>query len=787
MHIRRGFTKASVRAVSLGLTLVTLIATALVVPPPQTASAAVSNTMLSADLSFFRPGNIISNEVFFDSATMTSQQVDTFFRSKVGSCQDGSTCLKDFRQSTTDRAADDYCSAYLGAVNESASEIVAKVAVSCAINPQVLIVMLQKEQGLVTDRAPGTGQFLKAMGQGCPDTAACDSKYLGFFNQVYGAARQMQIYSENRYFTYYQPGKTWNVRYDTEVSCGTSPVYIENQATANLYYYTPYQPNAASLRAGYGEGDGCSSYGNRNFYNYFTDWFGSTQVARLTLVKLATDATVWMINNGRRWHVANGEDYGELARIFGAASIVPGSYITAAQYSGDTGAILRDAISGEISLLQEGQRHRLVSCEAVADMGGSCAAPVDVAPGLINRAPAGSAVGDFFRVRGGDAWGRFEDGREVMPLYNVAAARAMVGDVRSTPYAPYLNSDVYAASPKKSLRFAPAQLVRSSDNPQVYLTLDFDKIVRVPSWDSVADYNRGPGDLAVVPASGLSGYTAAGTVSPLLACAQTTYLPAEGWLTRISDPSRTGVTPMTGSNDTCAQFSVRPGAIAGDVAVKTADDAEVAVIEGGALRPALTWSALLAHNGGAAPTVTTLSGGIRTSLPAGAPIVTGLVVKSTSSPELSWGGDKRLSWIPTVGLAQDLGIVLDYRTVPDAQAATLSKGAPMTSWIRCADVLYFGAEKRLWPVSANAARGFVPTDLEAGACGALSRESTTALGVVATKVAGAADVFIARDGALRRVTSWSALVALNGGTAPRVFTISREAAAAMPNGAPISG
>ena len=54
------------------------------------------------------------------------------------------------------------------------------------------------------------------------------------------------------------------------------PCYIQNQATANLYYYTPYQPNAAALRAGYGEGDGCSAYGNRNFYQYFTDWFGST-------------------------------------------------------------------------------------------------------------------------------------------------------------------------------------------------------------------------------------------------------------------------------------------------------------------------------------------------------------------------------------------------------------------------------------------------------------------------------------------------------------------------------
>ncbi|MFF8188112.1 hypothetical protein ACF044_12745 [Microbacterium sp. NPDC016588] len=771
----------------MSLAVVALIVVGVVVPRPQSASAVSGNLVLSADLSQFRPGNIISNEVFFDSGTMSAAQIDTFLRSKVSSCASGSVCLKDFRQTTPDRAADSYCSAYAGAANETAGAILAKVATACGINPQVLIVMLEKEQGLVTARAPGSRAYTSAMGQGCPDTAACDARYYGFFNQVYGAARQMQIYTAGRFFTYYAPGKSWYIRYDTELSCGSSPVFIENQATANLYYYTPYQPNAAALRAGYGEGDGCSAYGNRNFYNYFTDWFGSTQVARLTLVKLASDATVWMINGGRRWHVANGEDYGELARVFGPASTVPSAYITAAQYSGDTGAVLRNSATGDISLIQDGRRHRLPTCEVVADLGGSCSAPVDVASGLVNRAPAGPDVGVFFRLRGADTWGRFETGREVTPLYNVAAARALAGDVRSTPYAPYLNSDLYAASSKRPVKFAPAQLVRSTDDAQVYLTLDFDKIVRVPSWDSVADYNRGPADLAVVAASDLSGYTASGTVSPLLSCAGTTYLPAAGWITRIADAARTGITPMSGTGDTCAQFSVRDGSIVGDVAVKTADSPEVAVLEGGTRRAALTWSALVAHNGGAAPTVTTLSAGIRQSVPAGAPIVTGMVVKSGSSPELLWGGDARVSWIPTAGLAKDLGITLDYRVLPDAQAALQTRGATLSSWIRCADTVSFGAEGRLWTVSADASRGFTPTDLEAGACAALTRSTGSALGLVAVKVDGAADVFVARNGALRHVTSWGALVALNGGSAPRIFTVSREAVAAMPAGDPISG
>ena len=247
-------------------------------PVGSAANASVgAGVVKTADLSQFQPGNIVSDAVFFDSSTMSAGQIQDFLNGKVRSCQSGYTCLKDFRQTTSSRAASAYCNGYSGASNESAATIIYKVAVSCGINPQALLVILQKEQGLVTHTWPSDWRYTIAMGQGCPDTSGCDTTYYGFQNQVYGAARQFKIYAEGRYFTWYAPGRTWNILYNPNSGCGSSPVYIQNKATAGLYYYTPYQPNAAALRAGYGEGDGCSAYGNRNFYNYFTDWFGSTQ------------------------------------------------------------------------------------------------------------------------------------------------------------------------------------------------------------------------------------------------------------------------------------------------------------------------------------------------------------------------------------------------------------------------------------------------------------------------------------------------------------------------------
>ena len=64
--------------------------------------------------------------------------------------------------------------------------------------------------------------------------------------------------------------------YNPSAACGAKTITIANKATASLYYYTPYQPNAAALAAGWGIGDCCSAYGNRNFFLYFTTWFGST-------------------------------------------------------------------------------------------------------------------------------------------------------------------------------------------------------------------------------------------------------------------------------------------------------------------------------------------------------------------------------------------------------------------------------------------------------------------------------------------------------------------------------
>ena len=111
--------------------------------------------------------------------------------------------------------------------------------------------LLQKEQSLLT--APSASGYAKATGYACPDTAACDKKYLGFFNQVYRAAWQFREYTLHPDEWRYRIG-AMPIQYHPNAACGASTVRIVNQATANLYNYTPYQPNARDPRQPEGSG-----------------------------------------------------------------------------------------------------------------------------------------------------------------------------------------------------------------------------------------------------------------------------------------------------------------------------------------------------------------------------------------------------------------------------------------------------------------------------------------------------------------------------------------------------
>jgi len=240
--------------------------------------AVAPNAGAATGLEGFDPGNLISDEAFFDPETMDEEEIAAFIAGRGASCQpnpDGTPCLKDYRSDTPAMPDSPYCRALVAIAGDSAAGMITRVAGACGINPQVLLVLLQKEQGFLT--ATGAGltpqKYSRALGAGCPDFGTCDPTTATFFLQLYSAGERFQKYRVLSGSYTFQANSWEEIGYHPDSACGKARVFVQNQATAGLYNYTPYVPNEASLAAVAGTGDACSAYGNRNFYRYMKTWF----------------------------------------------------------------------------------------------------------------------------------------------------------------------------------------------------------------------------------------------------------------------------------------------------------------------------------------------------------------------------------------------------------------------------------------------------------------------------------------------------------------------------------
>lgn len=267
----------------------------------------------------FNPSLLIPDEAFGDVGTFGSAAGIQKFLEQRGSLlantsQDFLTKLKE--PDTLTKAALEDPNPNLGRLR-TAAELIYDAAVSKGLNPQVILVMLQKEQSLVT----GSGNNLqnrldRAVGFGCPDYEGCGDIFLGFYRQLFGsfdssgsrwlgaAASLMKSFrtevngirvgrgpgvdANNQ--TFGRPIARTARKGDTIVLDNTlggfdgvqatQTVTLGNFATAALYRYTPHVFN-----------------GNYNFWKYYTQWF---KYPNGTVIQLLNSPTLYVIDNGAK-------------------------------------------------------------------------------------------------------------------------------------------------------------------------------------------------------------------------------------------------------------------------------------------------------------------------------------------------------------------------------------------------------------------------------------------------------------------------------------------------------
>jgi hypothetical protein len=572
----------------------------------------------------FNAGNIISDALFFDGGAMSASQVQSFLNERVPSCRAGYTCLKDYRQSTPNRAAEaGRCGAYTGAANESAATIIQRVGAACGISQKALIVLLEKEQSLISDTWPSDRQYRSATGYGCPDTAACDSLYYGFFNQVYMAALQFKRYAANPTGWNHIAGRVNNIRYHPNASCGTGSVFIQNQATAGLYNYTPYQPNAAALSSLYGTGDGCSAYGNRNFWRIFTDWFGST-TAGSSLIRTASNATVYLTSGSFKYPVPS---LAILTALFplGNVAFVSQSQLDRFETRQAVGRVIRSS-NGTIYFFDAGIKLPFSSCDQVVDYGGTCAADgyVQLADAQIAAFVTGPAMRPVLGTTDGARY-YVNDGTKREILDNQSQAEAGIpagynvlteGAVSALSFAtPVVRESVFARQRGVSTYFFLGGGGKRAVETSVHA------IAGLPSRAAGSLRAESLGILPTRTPAFTGIVRAAGTTTNSVLASDGRYDWAAGGL-----GATTGFTEV--SQAFLDSYALK-GSIAAGSAIKTASHATVYMVMADKILPIGSWDALIALSAGKTPTITAVPNSLVAALPKGpVALTTGTLVRT---------------------------------------------------------------------------------------------------------------------------------------------------------------
>lgn len=192
------------------------------------ASASYSQEVVlgAQTVPIFSPSFVMSDDTFSSTRAFPNEEAVQAYLQSSGSF------LKDY--TVNGRRASYWIFAAARGVSSS------KYGVTPQLNPGVIIAYLQKEQSLISTRTYDVERdperkLSAAMGYGCPDTAACDSTYFGFVNQVNWGAYQLQynfnIATTNK--TQYRVGAT-------VATLDEYSVFMSNAATAAQYRYTPH-------------------------------------------------------------------------------------------------------------------------------------------------------------------------------------------------------------------------------------------------------------------------------------------------------------------------------------------------------------------------------------------------------------------------------------------------------------------------------------------------------------------------------------------------------------------
>ena len=269
------------------LLIITLVLPSLLIPAVSRAQATIDPN--------FDPNNIVSDAALLDYNSMGLADIQNFLQKK-GSylanyyATDTNGISRSAAEIIYNASHNNYnCDNVTLSDTPTEAEKQAKCQHITTINPKFLLILLQKEQGLIEDPNPAQGDLDWATGYGCPDNWVCNPYYKGFGKQVNSASLQFLAYINEQDHYNFKMGQTYIVNNTPTPYCTASnqtmAVTPVNKATAALYNYTPHVFN-----------------GNYNVFLLWQRYF--PKVVKLypdgSLLQAPGSPDVWLISGGKR-------------------------------------------------------------------------------------------------------------------------------------------------------------------------------------------------------------------------------------------------------------------------------------------------------------------------------------------------------------------------------------------------------------------------------------------------------------------------------------------------------
>jgi hypothetical protein len=282
----------------------------------------------------FDANMVISDRNFRAVGSMSQAQVQSFLAAQTG-------ILKT------------YTAPDVNGVVKPASQIIWEAAQAFGVSPKVVLVTLQKEQGLLTGTAPTATALDWAMGCGVPDSGVLNTAYMGFGKQLWYGSKSLNV-----------DGAAWYAGITKK--CGDGIVTPANVSTHSLYAYTPWIA------------------GNQLFWTVYWRYFGDP-------IGDVTPPVTTVTGGDGVWHDT------AVTLSFAAADDAAGSGVASTQYSFDAGKTWTTGVTVTIAAAADhsGDGVHTIAYRSVDDSGNveatkSCKVRIDTtAPTTADNAGVG--------------------------------------------------------------------------------------------------------------------------------------------------------------------------------------------------------------------------------------------------------------------------------------------------------------------------------------------------------------------------------------------------------------